>query len=150
MSRRLISQATWLFVQQLIDCLPSGVLCQLPDQFNLSMKFCWEFRPGNKTQWWLHLVCHFSDLTIVDLLSTHKRRHIDGLVHDCCMPSALAMKILQSFTKPSIYSGLRYNAVLLYNTILHTALKWLKQNINQSLSNDSDNDKLAKEPHIPP
>ena len=31
--------------------------------------------------------------------------HIDGLVEDCSISSALAVEILQSCTKPSIYSS---------------------------------------------
>ena len=30
-------------------------------------------------------------------------KHIDGLMQDCSISSSLAMEILQSFTKPSIY-----------------------------------------------
>ena len=30
--------------------------------------------------------------------------HIDGLVQDCCNPSALAMELLQYCTQPSMYT----------------------------------------------
>ena len=34
-----------------------------------------------------------------------KGYHINGLVQDCSNSSALALELLQSYTKPSIYLG---------------------------------------------
>ena len=53
-------------------------------------------RPGDKP---------LSDPVMVSLL-THicVTRHVDGLVHDCSNSSALAMELLQSCTKPSMWN----------------------------------------------
>ena len=45
------------------------------------------------------------------MVNIYKRRsglvsYIDGLVQDCSNSSALAMELLQSYTKPSIWSSL--------------------------------------------
>ena len=37
-----------------------------------------------------------------------KKTHVDGIMQDCSNPSALAMRLLQSCTKPSIWSVNRH------------------------------------------
>ena len=48
------------------------------------------------------------------------RLHIDGLVQDCSNSSALALELLQSCTKPSIYSGTWWVKPFLAKSLYHT------------------------------
>ena len=56
----------------------------------------------------MQLLIHAKDLDLVLLILVKKGRwarwyYIDGLVQDCSISSALAMEILKSCIKPSIY-----------------------------------------------
>ena len=42
-------------------------------------------------------------LLVVTIMMSEHEEHIDGLVQDCSNSSALAMELLQSRTKPSMY-----------------------------------------------
>ena len=42
------------------------------------------------------------DVEIWDLIEAHDKEHIDSLVQDCSISSALALEILQSCNKPMI------------------------------------------------
>ena len=42
-------------------------------------------------------------MTGIEILGKKKIYHIDGLAQDCSNSSALAMELLQSCAKPSIY-----------------------------------------------
>ena len=59
--------------------------------------------------------------------------YIDGLVQDCSISSALAMELLQSCTKPSIfkYSKSTHQARCLFNPFVYSAKQanncWLKR-----------------------
>ena len=70
-------------------------------RYMLGHKFRY-FNPDDKCVWYNmnfaeNYWCRFPYVII-----KHLPEHIDGLVQDCSNPSALAMELLQSCTKPSI------------------------------------------------
>ena len=79
------------------EALMFSLICALNKRMNLqSWGWCFD---TPSCSLWRH--CNFSHN-----LFRLSFPHIDGLVQDCIISSALAMEILQSCTKPSIYCAL--------------------------------------------
>ena len=63
--------------------------------------------------WIYNLENSFGDLAMCIVKSSQTQAYpIDGLVQDCCNSSALAMKLLQSCTRPSIWGMLPWQPLL--------------------------------------
>ena len=107
-SWHLKSLATQMFIQQLVQASIKATLKLCITWLFLREIYQWLVdSPHKGPVMWIVLSCHD---VMMDPHHSHfpnkNPHHIDGLVQDCSNSSALAMELLQSCTKLSIYSAM--------------------------------------------
>ena len=125
--------------------------------------YCTADKPHESHNWLPHAIALLSDLhinimlwyflriywqyTIVYIFSWFLYHYIDGLVQDCSISSALAMEILQSCTKPSIwyYADQRLSAIAFLYLILDVEIHTKMVNLNPAWISNHMRGKLSYE-----